>query len=256
MALDPRHLGKPSCFEGTQEGNYDEWRFQLVAYLTPVDPRFGDVADDVARRTTPCLLSDLPPDDEVKKAYLMLYAVIVGCIKNRPLRLIMDTPSRDGREALRKLDPEYRRTYRGGQMALLRRIMHPKLNSAGSDAEYINKLSEWQQVVREYERISDSEVDQTVKTATLMEEAPPQMHEHLRLRSEEIGTDYKTVIHAIEGYLRSKKTWNTGPDDMKVDDAFVKGTGQLKGERARAKAKVRVTRARDSPKVRARATAR
>ena len=43
----PRHLGKPSCFDGTQEGSYDEWRFQLVAYLTAVDPRFGEVADDV-----------------------------------------------------------------------------------------------------------------------------------------------------------------------------------------------------------------
>ena len=67
MALDPRHLGKPSCFDGTQEGSHDEWRFQLVAYLTAVDPRFGDVADDVARRTTPYLLSDLPPDDEGRK---------------------------------------------------------------------------------------------------------------------------------------------------------------------------------------------
>ena len=47
----------------SHEGSYDEWRFQLVAYLTAVDPRFGDVADDVARRTTPYLLSDLPPDD-------------------------------------------------------------------------------------------------------------------------------------------------------------------------------------------------
>ena len=78
MALDSRHLGKPSCFDCTQEGSYDEWRFQLVAFLTAVDPRFGDVADDVARRTTPYLLSDLPPDDEGKKAYLMLCAVIVG----------------------------------------------------------------------------------------------------------------------------------------------------------------------------------
>ena len=91
MALVPRHLGKPSS----------------------VDPRFGDMADDVARRTTPYLLSDLPPDDEGKKAYLMLYAVIVGCIKNRPLRFIMDTPSRDEQKALRKLDAEYRPTYRG-----------------------------------------------------------------------------------------------------------------------------------------------
>ena len=69
-------------------------------------------------------------------------------------------------------------------------------------------------MVREHERISGSELDQTVKTAALMEEAPPQMQEHLRLRSEEFGTDYKKVIQAIEGYLRSKKTWNSGPDDM------------------------------------------
>ena len=68
-----------------------------VAYLI-VDPRFGDVVDDV-RRTTPFLLSDFPTDDEEKQAFLMLCAVIVGCIKNRQLRLIMDTPSRDGREA-------------------------------------------------------------------------------------------------------------------------------------------------------------
>ena len=119
-------------------------------------------------------------------------------------------------------------------MALLRRIMHPKLNSAGSDAEHINKLSEWQQVVREYERISGSELDQTVKTGTLMEEAPPQMQEHLRLRSEEIGTDYKKVTLAIEGYLRSKKTWNTGPDDMEVD-AVSKGNGQPKGKSDKGK---------------------
>ena len=77
--------------------------------------------------------------------------------------------------------------------------------------------------------MSGSELDQTVKTATLMEEAPPQMQEHLRLRSDEIGADYKKVIQAIEGYLRSKKTWNTGPDDMEVD-AVVKGKGQPKGK--------------------------
>ena len=83
MALDPRHLGKPPCFDGTQEGSCDEWLFQLVASLAAV-----------ARRTTPYLLSDLPPDEEEKKVYLSLYSVIV----------------------LRKLDAEYRPTYRGRQM--------------------------------------------------------------------------------------------------------------------------------------------
>ena len=72
----------------------------------------------------------------------MLCSVIVGCIKNRPLRMIMETMSRARREALRKLDAEYRHTYRGRQVSLLKRIMHTHLNSAGSDAEYIDKLSE------------------------------------------------------------------------------------------------------------------
>ena len=91
MVLDPRHLSRPACLDGTQEGRYDEWRFQFVADIAAVHPRFGDVADEVARRTTPYLLTDLPPDEEGKKAYLMLYSVIGGCIKNRPLRMIMET---------------------------------------------------------------------------------------------------------------------------------------------------------------------
>ena len=99
--------------------------------------------------------------------------------------------------------------------------------------------------------MSGSELDQTVTTATLMEEAPPQMQEHLRVRSDEIGTDYKKVMQAIEGYLTSKKTWNTGPDDMDVD-----AVSKDPKERARAKAKVRVTMARSSPKVKAEARAK
>ncbi len=122
-------------------------------------------------------------------------------------------------------------------MALLKRIMHPNLNSAGSHAEYIDKLSEWHQVVRVYERISGKELDQTVKTATLVVEAPPQMQEHLRLRSDEIGTDYKKVILAIEGCVCSKKTWDSGgPVDVDVG-AVKKGKGQPEGK-ARARAKV------------------
>ena len=189
-----------------------------------------------AGRTTPYLPTGLAPDDEGKKAHLMLYSVTVGCIKNGPLRLIVETVSRDGREALRKLDAECRPTYRGSQMALLKRIVHPHLNSAGSDAEYIDNLSEWQQVVRQYERIYGKELDQTVKTTTLMNEAPPQLQEHLRLRSEEIGTDYKKVILAIEGYVRSKKTGDPGDlVDMDKGNPKIKGKSKGKGESDKGK---------------------
>ena len=158
-------MSRPACFDGTQDGSHEEWRFQLVAYPTGVDPSFADVADKVARRTTPYQLADIRPEEEEKKASLMLHSVIVGCVKNRPLRLIMAMTSRDGREALRKLDAEYKPTYRGRRMALLKRIMHPNLNSAVSDTEYMDKLSEWQQLVREYERIC-GQVDQELESTS------------------------------------------------------------------------------------------
>ena len=55
-----------------KDEEYDDWRFQFVAYLTAVDPRFGEVADDAARRTMPFLLTDLPPHEEGQNASLML----------------------------------------------------------------------------------------------------------------------------------------------------------------------------------------
>ena len=114
-----------------------------------------------------------------------------------------------------------------GKMALLRRIMHPKLNSAGSDAEYINKLSEWQTVAQENERISGSELDQTVKTAnTDGGKRPPQMQEHLRFTLRRNWHRLQESVQAIEGLLCARrKPGNTGPDDMEVD-AVVKGKGQ------------------------------
>ena len=51
-------------------------------------------------------------------------------------------------------------TYGGKQVALLKRILHPHLNSASSDAECMDKLSDWQKTVREYERTSVKDLDE------------------------------------------------------------------------------------------------
>ena len=105
-------------------------------------------------------------------------------------------------------------------------------------------------MVSEYERISGKEPDQTVRIATVMEEAPPHLPAHLRLRSEEIGTDYKKVILAFKGYVRLKKTWDSGgPVDMDIG-AVNKGEGQPKGT-GKSKGKGNSDKAQDSQKAKA-----
>ena len=47
--------------------------------------------------------------------------------------------------------------------------MCPYPNRANTDAQNIDKLSEWQRTVREYERISGTELDETVQTATFID---------------------------------------------------------------------------------------
>ena len=47
VVLDHRPASRPVCFDGTEEGMYDEWRSQPAAYLTAVDPGFADVADEM-----------------------------------------------------------------------------------------------------------------------------------------------------------------------------------------------------------------
>ena len=61
--------------------------------------------------------------------------------------------------------------------------------------------------MREYEPIFGTDLDVTIKIATQIEKAPPQLQEHPRLRSWEIGTVYKRTDVAIESYIRSKKSW-------------------------------------------------
>ena len=107
-----------------------------------------------------------------------------------------------------KLDAENRPTHRGREIALLKQIMHPHLTSVSSDADNIGKLSEWQTTVLSNER--KKQLDEPVKTATLIEEAPLWLQEHLKWCSGEIGTDYKKAVMAFESDIRSKTSWDTG----------------------------------------------
>ena len=140
-----------------------------------------------------------------EKAYSMLHSIIVGWLsKNRPPRLIMETESRDGREVLRKLDAEYRPTCRGKQMALLKQIMHPHLNSRLRCRIHGQTVTVAENSTNEGISGQD-ELDQLVKTATLVEEAPTQLQEHLTSHSEEIGTDYKKVIWLASVCVSSRR---------------------------------------------------
>ena len=74
LVPDPRHLSRFACFDGTEEGRSVEWRFQLIAYLTAVDPQYAGETDEVARKAVLCVLAHLPP--ERRRQDSLPYAVL------------------------------------------------------------------------------------------------------------------------------------------------------------------------------------
>ena len=69
MVPGPRYFGRPTCFDGDEEGRFDEWR--------------SAVPDELALRATLYQAEDMPPDVEGQRAFLLLYSVVVSCIKSR-----------------------------------------------------------------------------------------------------------------------------------------------------------------------------
>ena len=135
-----------------------------------VDINFAALMDEIQRRTMECATSATDPGE--LKAHTLLYAVISSCTAGRALRIVMGTPRRDGREAMRRLDAESRPAMKSRQMGLLNMILKPELEKSKTGQEYMDRLSMLQGTISEYEQASGAQLNASIKVAILMDGAP------------------------------------------------------------------------------------
>ena len=109
--------------------------------------------------------------------------------------------------------------------------MSPNLGQTDQDFE--NKFAEWKAEVSRYEDYYiGKELDQDIKIAVLLRQAPAALQMHLQINSNAFENSFAQLESAIQSYIQSRKLWNAtgdkGHKPMEVD--WVGKGGKEKGK--------------------------
>lgn len=165
-------------------------------YMTLVDVGYGKLLEDVELATE--VYTTLATDLNLKKAAIMLHAVLSTMTSGSAFRICYEAKRQDGSEALRKLSQEYVPWVYGKRVVLSSAVISPEFAKATGDQDYLDKLSDRAQLVDDFGAVECSSLQASVKTARLMQHAPPELSTHLRVRAGGSGDDYPNTISSID----------------------------------------------------------
>ena len=166
---------KPDVFRPeTRDAEVDgwtEWKFGMRNYLGVIDPGFIVNLDKVERQPNrPIDMGTI--DAAAGRRSLELYAILQSFVRHRPAKLIRAVTHNNGYEGWRILVTEMQPSTRQRQLALANQLANVKFDPKVSLAEQFVKYEE---VVREYERVSGSKYNEDLKISTLVQACPSPM---------------------------------------------------------------------------------
>ena len=214
-----------------------DWRFAFVSYLGVVDAQFAAEIERVeSTANEEKLMATMAEATQVRSREL--YAILLSFVRNRPAKLVRSVPQSNGYEAWRQLTLEMMPSSRQRQLALITQLTSTRLDGTKSLGEQLGKYEE---LVREYERVSGTTFSEDLKVSTLIAAAPQALQAQLHM-SLGPSTTYTSVREKILLYERSTAKWHTatplampslssssnGPAPMEIDRVQDKGKGKGK----------------------------
>jgi hypothetical protein len=178
-------------------------------------------------------------DGERRNLSTLVFAVLASILSGRCLRILQSLRRRNGFEAWRLLCLEFEPKIAQRRFGMLQSIMSPNLGQTDQDFE--NKFAEWKAEVSRYEDYIGKELDQDIKIAVLLRQAPAALRMHLQINSNAFENSFAQLESVIQSYIQSRKLWNAAGDKghkpMEVDWVGKGGKGKGKGEGQKWKGK-------------------
>jgi hypothetical protein len=224
----------PDVFHGDQT-KWSKWSYIFTSYVHGISLKMGTCMDRCAGH--PTLIPTSDGSNDVKEMANQLMTMLTTLCRDKALRVIKKLSSgehRNGFEAWRLLCMEYNYAGIGRRIAILKAILH--FNFAG---DYLDKFNTWTDIVQQYARLGiTDELAESVKLAIVLEQAPKQLRDHLKVNANVIN-GFSQVVEAIYASFSSKKAHVVGgltpekhtaggPTPMDVDAL---GKGKAKGKK-------------------------
>ncbi|OLQ15400.1 hypothetical protein AK812_SmicGene390 [Symbiodinium microadriaticum] len=199
-------IQKPDVFKPeTRESEVDgwtEWRHGMMNYLGVIDPGFiKDLAEVEANPTRTPDMSGM--DGAQARRCVELYSILQSFLRHRPAKLVRAVTNNNGYEGWRVLISELQPCSRQRQLALANQLSNVKFDAKVSLAE---QLSRYEEIIREYERISGTKYNEDLKLSTLVQACPQALQVQIHMSLTDKST-YQDLKEKVLAYERSTTRW-------------------------------------------------
>ena len=204
--LDTRGAFKAPSFSGKRE-EFENWIFRFESYTGMLG---WERPIAIVATLTTVLDEDLIDEDQkiVSKA---LYHLLVTVVSGQALSLVKLAPRGQGFEALRRLYREYRTGLHEDHATMLAAILTPTWWGERSTQLFTEVLTQWDELIANYQMASGEKVTDGMKTATMLAHSPPAVKAFLQACPRELRQSHTEMRKAVWEHVLGSGTETSLP---------------------------------------------
>ena len=198
-----KHLRPPTSFQpenrSEELSKWMDWRFQFETFVGAVDASMLNHMKQAEKEENP--INDGNP--QIRAQSERLYSLLTALMKQRPLRLVRGVSNQNGLEAWRILTKDLQLRTRQRSLALVQALNKVQFDATKSVTE---QLPQYDLMVREYEKSSQTTYPDDLKIASVVAALPPNLRVHIQMALQD-DTTFEDLRQRIELYEQVSQRW-------------------------------------------------
>ena len=178
---------------------WQDWRLAFKSWITFAEEAYNKELDTIEGSESEVKLSSMTAEEKGRSE--KLYAILVGLLRNRPLKLLRAVEGRNGYEVWRQLSLQ--RRDRGRSLCC-----KPSSTTPTSGMTMLEQLLGLERLAEEYGKVAKEEIGDNTKLSVLLSVMPAAVRQHLQLQMTE-DTSYKEAREKMLAYERTTTSWGS-----------------------------------------------
>lgn len=192
-----------------------DWKMTFTGWLCYAQAEYEKDLKDAEDAKDPLDFVEMTEDQHKRSE--KLHSILVGLLRNRPLKILRSVEGRNGLEVWRELNRQFAPKTRARGIALLQAFLaHPNFNSEKTLVEQVLGL---ERLADEYAKVANEEISDSMKLSVLLKVVPQKLRQHLQLQLTD-ETDYATTKEKVISYERTTTSWSSQAvyQELKIKD--------------------------------------
>ena len=155
---------------------WQDWRLAFNSWITFAEEAYNKELDTIEGSESEVKLSSMTAEEKGRSE--KLYAILVGLLRNRPLKLLRAVEGRNGYEVWRQLSLELAPKTRSRSIALLQAFLNHPNFTKDKGMTMLEQLLGLARLAEEYGKVAKEEIGDNTKLSVLLRVMPAAVRQH------------------------------------------------------------------------------